>query len=131
MTYTEICARLDGHLHKLPNAPPTVFDNSPAVYPDAGLFLTAVNLPAVRQTADFCGSLKQTGIYSINIYAPVGKGAGEAAAVADRLDAHFSRTDLGGLWCDTAVINRIGASGAHFIINISVSWRTHHQRTTS
>lgn len=122
MTYTEICARLDGHLHKLPNAPPTVFDNSPAVCPDAGLFLTAVNLPAVREAADFCGSLKQTGIYSINIHAPAGRGAGEAAAAADRLDAHFSRTDLGGVHCRTAHITRIGAAGAHYVINISVPW---------
>lgn len=122
MNYVDICARLDGHLQGLPNAPPIYFDNSPAATPPQGVFFEAVNLPGTLETLDFCLTQKQQGIYSINVFTPLGGGSGAAGVWVDRLVAHFAHVDLDGVHCRAVQIQRVGKIENHFAINASVNW---------
>ena len=56
----------------------------------AGLYLRAFLLPAGTDAPDLAGSLRAyTGLFQINVIAPLNKGPGEAMSVADELAALF------------------------------------------
>lgn len=125
MTLDKINIALNQHLKKMPTAPPIlIFDNAPTVNIPLGAFaLEAVLLPARRQAVDFCLSIEQSGIYSINVFAPLAKGATAAQQLAEQVATHFAYTRLSSLQCTAANISRVGKVGEHFVYNVSVDYR--------
>lgn len=123
MSYAKHYAVLERHLSAMPDVPPVVFDNTPA-YNGGGLFLEAVHLPAGTQTVDFCARLRYSGIFSINVFAPADKGAGESVRWADALVGYFHGADLDGLTCGQVEVARVGRVGVWFAVNVSVHWHS-------
>lgn len=123
MSYAQYYAVLERHLAAMPDVPPVVSDNTPA-YDGAALFLETVHLPAGVRRVDLCARLQYGGIFSINVFAPVGRGAGEAVQAADALVAHFYGADLGVLRCGNVDVARIGRVGVWFAVNAGVHWHS-------
>lgn len=124
MTLSDIHLRLNRHLLELPAAPPVFFDNAPvSEMPLTGVFIEAVLLPESRRVVDFCLSVERRGIYSINIFVPLSKGAIEAIDLSEKVAQHFAHQTLAGVQCLNADINRVGKVGEHFVYNVSVDLR--------
>lgn len=121
MKLHQINILLNKHLQSLPNAPPMFFDNSPP-HQTVGIFLEAVNLPDSRAAVDFCQTVRQNGIYSVNVFAPLDKGAMQPVQTADDVAVHLSFFRAGSLQCLAAQIERVGRVGNHFVFNVSVPW---------
>lgn len=122
MTYSEISRRLCAHLAAMPQAPPLIFDNAPARLPRQGLFLEAVLLPDAAAASDFCGRIRQSGLFDVRVFAPALDGAGACLQAADAVAAHFDRQRLQGLQCLPPILSRVGSVGEFFVYNVSVPW---------
>ena len=65
------------------------FENM-AFTPPAGVYLRAFMLPAETTSRDLAGDNRhRSGVFQINIVAPIGKGPGEAEGIAAELEALF------------------------------------------
>ena len=124
MKLNEIQTALNKHLKAMPNAPKLIiFDNAPDVeIPPDAFALEAVLLPDKQNAADFCLTMERRGIYSVNVFAPLAKGAGGALETAEAVAAHFAYTRLHDLQCTIAEVSRVGKIGGHFVYNVSVEY---------
>ena len=95
--FADISAALDEHLSLMPSLPPVAWENLDYT-PELGtLYLRPTLLPAetIQSTLGENGTDQNTGIYQVDVFAPLGQGKQEAMSIADKIANHFKRgTDL-------------------------------------
>lgn len=84
---------LDKHLNDLPSAPPIARENGTYTPVEGTLYIRPTHLPAppIPVGMAYTDSIRTPGLYQIDVFAPMGEGAGPALIVADAIAEHFSR----------------------------------------
>lgn len=124
MTFNQISNVLEKRLAALPNAPPIFYDNQAPASPPAGAFFIAKNLPKPSVIDTFDASEVHSGIFSINVYTPAGAGRGAAECYADALHSFFFNQRFDGLLTSTVSRAQGMVTATHYVINVSISYRT-------
>ncbi len=91
--FLEAQVALDKRLNTLTGLPPVARENSEYRPIEGTLYIRPTNLPAGSFPVGIANtdSIRTVGIYQIDVFAPLGGGAGPALVVADAIAEHFSR----------------------------------------
>ena len=130
--FADISSALDARLNSLFGSIPTAWQNTAFVPVKDTLYLRPTVLPAstIQAALGTNGIDEYIGIYQIDIFAPAGKGRGEAEIKADSVADHFKRgTDLSknGKTIRLGNVSRNAGirSEDRFIISISINYMAH------
>ena len=130
--FADISAALDLRLNTLTGQSPIAWENTAYIPVKDTLYLRPTILPALTLQAGLgvTGIDAYIGIYQIDIFAPAGKGRGEAEIKADAVADHFKRgTDLSKNGKTVRLGNVSRNSGIRdedrFIISISINYMAH------
>lgn len=91
--FLEAQVALDMRLNDLSGLPPVARENGDYVPVEGTLYIRPTNLPALSVPVGMANtdSIRTPGIYQVDVFAPLGGGAGPALTVADAIAEHFSR----------------------------------------
>ena len=91
--FLEAQVALDKRLNTLVGLPPVAHENSEYTPTEGTLYIRPTNLPAGSAAVGMANtdSILTVGLYQIDVFAPLGNGAGPALVVADAIAEHFSR----------------------------------------
>ena len=130
--FADISSALDSQLNTLTGQSPIAWENTAYIPVKDTLYLRPTILPALTIQAGLgtSGLDEYVGIYQIDIFAPAGKGRGEAEIKADAVADHFKRgTDLSKNGKTVRLGNVSRNSGIkdedRFIISISINYMAH------
>tara|TARA_B110000046_G_scaffold61020_1_gene68614 strand:+ start:642 stop:1058 length:417 start_codon:yes stop_codon:yes gene_type:complete len=130
--FADISSALDLRLNTLTGQSPIAWENTAYIPVKDTLYLRPTILPALTLQAGLGvnGIDEYIGIYQIDIFAPAGKGRGEAEIKADAVADHFKRgTDLSKNGKTVRLGNVSRNSGIRdedrFIISISINYMAH------
>ena len=130
--FADISSALDSRLNTLTGQSPIAWENTAYIPVKDTLYLRPTILPALTIQAGLgtSGLDEYVGIYQIDIFAPAGKGRGEAEIKADAVADHFKRgTDLSKNGKTVRLGNVSRNSGIRdedrFIISISINYMAH------
>ena len=130
--FADISSALDTRLNALSGNIPTAWENTAFIPTKDVLYLRPSLLPAptIQAALGVNGIDEYIGIYQIDIFAPAGKGRGEAEIKADSVADHFKRgTDLSsnGKTIRLGNVSRNAGirSEDRFIISISINYMAH------
>tara|TARA_R110002095_G_scaffold212958_1_gene202884 strand:+ start:332 stop:748 length:417 start_codon:yes stop_codon:yes gene_type:complete len=130
--FADISSALDSRLNTLTGQSPIAWENTAYIPVKDTLYLRPTILPALTLQAGLGvnGIDEYIGIYQIDIFAPAGKGRGEAEIKADAVADHFKRgTDLSKNGKTVRLGNVSRNSGIRdedrFIISISINYMAH------
>ena len=130
--FADISSALDTRLNTLLGQTPIAWENTAFVPIKDVLYLRPYILPAatIQAALGVSGIDEYIGIYQIDIFAPAGKGRGEAEIKADSVADHFKRgTDLSsnGKTIRLGNVSRNAGikSEDRFIISISINYMAH------
>ncbi len=87
--FSNIQTAMDTTLASTPSVPPIAWSNVEYTPTIGTTFVRPTLMPAGSQMATLNGTLKNPGIYQVDIFTPVGKGEGAALIIADRIKMHF------------------------------------------
>jgi len=130
--FADISSALDSRLNTLTGQSPIAWENTAYIPVKDTLYLRPTILPALTIQAGLgtSGLDEYVGIYQIDIFAPAGKGRGEAEIKADAVADHFKRgTDLSKNGKTVRLGDVSRNSGIkdedRFIISISINYMAH------
>lgn len=130
--FADISSALDSRLNTLTGQSPIAWENTAYIPVKDTLYLRPTILPAstIQAGLGTSGLDKYVGIYQIDIFAPAGKGRGEAEIKADAVADHFKRgTDLSKNGKTVRLGDVSRNSGIkdedRFIISISINYMAH------
>ena len=130
--FADISSALDSRLDTLTGQTPIAWENTAYIPVKDTLYLRPTILPALTIQAGLgtSGLDEYVGIYQIDIFAPAGKGRGEAEIKADAVADHFKRgTDLSKNGKTVRLGDVSRNSGIkdedRFIISISINYMAH------
>ena len=130
--FADISSALDLILNTLTGQSPVAWENTAYIPVKDTLYLRPTILPALTLQAGLGvnGIDEYIGIYQIDIFAPAGKGRGEAEIKADAVADHFKRgTDLSKNGKTVRLGNVSRNSGIRdedrFIISLSINYMAH------
>jgi len=130
--FADISSALDLRLNTLTGQSPVAWENTAYIPVKDTLYLRPTILPALTLQAGLGvnGIDEYIGIYQIDIFAPAGKGRGEAEIKADAVADHFKRgTDLSKNGKTVRLGNVSRNSGIRdedrFIISLSINYMAH------
>ena len=130
--FADISSALDSRLNTLTGQSPIAWENTAYIPVKDTLYLRPTILPALTIQAGLgtSGLDEYVGIYQIDIFAPAGKGRGEAEIKADAVADHFKRgTDLSknGKTVRLGDVSRNSGirSEDRFIISLSINYMAH------
>ena len=130
--FADISSALDSRLNTLTGQSPIAWENTAYIPVKDTLYLRPTILPAstIQAGLGTSGLDEYVGIYQIDIFAPAGKGRGEAEIKADAVADHFKRgTDLSKNGKTVRLGDVSRNSGIkdedRFIISISINYRAH------
>ena len=130
--FADISSALDLRLNTLTGQSPIAWENTAYIPVKDTLYLRPTILPALTLQAGLGvnGIDEYIGIYQIDIFAPAGKGRGEAEIKADAVADHFKRgTDLSknGKTVRLGDVSRNSGirSEDRFIISLSINYMAH------
>ena len=130
--FADISSALDSQLNTLTGQSPIAWENTAYIPVKDTLYLRPTILPALTIQAGLgtSGLDEYVGIYQIDIFAPAGKGRGEAEIKADAVADHFKRgTDLSknGKTVRLGDVSRNSGirSEDRFIISLSINYMAH------
>mgnify|MGYP003646012283 FL=1 len=130
--FADISSALDSRLNTLTGQSPIAWENTAYIPVKDTLYLRPTILPAstIQAGLGTSGLDEYVGIYQIDIFAPAGKGRGEAEIKADAVADHFKRgTDLSKNGKTVRLGDVSRNSGIkdedRFIISISINYMAH------
>ena len=130
--FADISSALDSQLNTLTGQSPIAWENTAYIPVKDTLYLRPTILPAstIQAGLGTSGLDEYIGIYQIDIFAPAGKGRGEAEIKADAVADHFKRgTDLSKNGKTVRLGNVSRNSGIRdedrFIISLSINYMAH------
>jgi hypothetical protein len=130
--FADISSALDSRLNTLTGQSPIAWENTAYIPVKDTLYLRPTILPAstIQAGLGTSGLDEYIGIYQIDIFAPAGKGRGEAEIKADAVADHFKRgTDLSKNGKTVRLGDVSRNSGIkdedRFIISISINYMAH------
>ena len=130
--FSNISAALDSRLNTLLGSSPIAWENTAFTPVKDTLYLSQHILPAstIQAGLGVNGLDEHIGIYQIDVYAPKGKGRGDAEAKADAVADHFKRgTDLvyGGTYVKLGNVSRNAGlmDEERFVISITINYMAH------
>ena len=130
--FADISSALDSRLNTLTGQSPIAWENTAYIPVKNTLYLRPTILPAstIQAGLGTSGLDEYIGIYQIDIFAPAGKGRGEAEIKADAVADHFKRgTDLSknGKTVRLGDVSRNSGirSEDRFIISLSINYMAH------
>ena len=130
--FADISSALDSRLNTLTGQSPIAWENTAYIPVKDTLYLRPTILPAstIQAGLGTSGLDEYVGIYQIDIFAPAGKGRGEAEIKADAVADHFKRgTDLSknGKTVRLGDVSRNSGirSEDRFIISLSINYMAH------
>jgi hypothetical protein len=95
--FAGVSAALSGHLNAMTNKPPVAWENASYKPVEGVTFIRETILPSdtIQGSLGSTGYDQHLGVYQVDVFAPAGKGKGEAIQMADSIADHFKRgTDL-------------------------------------
>lgn len=130
--FNDISVALDTQLSTLSGSSPIAWQNTNYTPAKGTLYLRPTNLPAnVNQSGLGSGGYdNHSGIYQIDVFAPISEGRGDAEVKADAVADHFKRgTDLSYNGVTVRLGNVSRTSGVvvddRYVISISVNYLVH------
>ena len=96
--FSNIQNAMDTTLAAVSSVPPIAWSNVEYIPVQGTTFVRPTLMPAGSTMLTLNGTLRNPGIYQVDIFSPSGKGQGAALTVADNIKAHFesSRTITAG-----------------------------------
>lgn len=124
----DVTSRLDQELASISGIPSIAWPNVDFTPDTTQPYVSVQNTPAEGTMYSMARGQNTPGFYSLNIYAPQGKGPAQAESIADTIADHFAANrDLGGNLYIEEINFRPGISDDPFyVIPLDINWRVYH-----
>ena len=127
--HTDIMNALNNRLSELPSLPSVAWPNTELDPVIGTMFLRANILPADASTATLQSLEQHTGVYQVDIFAPVNTGLFNVNNMADSIADHFRASAIPNIRIRAITIERGDRDGAWFVVPVSIIYDTYHNRS--